>query len=126
MAPESLLRARIRLLERRLGPRKGVKLVAEAPKWARVQGLLSRGGRSVAPLLERAAITGEWREFLRSAGAASALDRPRASDEIFPWDFIGGMPSKTHLLREAEQALRGAPPLPCRPGTCAACEICPV
>jgi radical SAM superfamily enzyme YgiQ (UPF0313 family) len=124
MAPEPVLRARIRHLERLLRAHRGVKAVAEAPKWARVQGLLSRGGRGVAPLLEKAAATGAWRELLRTAEAESVLDRERASDEAFPWDFLGGMPSRGHLWGEAEKSRLGAPPRACRPGTCAACEVC--
>jgi hypothetical protein len=124
MAPEPLLRARIRLLEKLLGRRTAVRIVAEAPKWSRVQGLLARGGRSAAPLLEQAASTGDWRTALRSAEARAVLDRAREAEEALPWDFVGGAPARRHLAREREAALRGETPLPCRPGPCRTCGIC--
>lgn len=124
MAPESVLRSRIRLLERRLGPHRGIKAVAEAPKWSRVQGLLSRGGRDVAPVLERAARTGDWREALRSPEAARVLDRERDEEESLPWDFIAGVPDKAHLRAEARASVRGSAPARCRPGACEICGVC--
>ncbi|MDW7711767.1 MAG: radical SAM protein, partial [Deferrisomatales bacterium] len=65
MAPEAVLRSRLRLLQSLCGREKGVRAVGETPKWARVQGLLSRGGREVADLLEAAVRTGDWRAALR-------------------------------------------------------------
>ena len=124
MAPEAVLRARIRLLERLCGRQTGVRAVAETPKWSRVQGLFSRGGRSVADMLEAAHRTGDWRGALRSPLAASILDRPRALDEQFPWDFVGGVPGRDHLGREVASADSGLPPLPCQPGTCRLCGVC--
>ncbi len=124
MAPEPVLRARLRHLQRLCARNKGVRAVGEAPKWARVQGLLSRSGRSVAELLERAVQTGDWRAVLRSSEAQRVLDQERNPESPLPWEFIGGMPSRQHLLRERAAALRGGSPLACQPGTCQACEIC--
>ncbi|MBI5017988.1 MAG: radical SAM protein [Deltaproteobacteria bacterium] len=126
MAPEPLLRSRIRLLEKLLGRRTAVRVVAETPKWSRVQGLLARGGRSIAPLLEQAAATGEWRAVLRSAEARAVLDRERDVDEALPWDVVTGGPSTEHLRRERAASLRGEPPVPCRPGRCSVCGVCPL
>ncbi|MBI5441850.1 MAG: radical SAM protein [Deltaproteobacteria bacterium] len=125
MLSEADLRARIRSLERGAARHRGVRVVAEAPKWSRVQGLLSRGGREVAPLLAEASRTGDWRSVLRSALAAAVLDRERAPGERFPWDFIGGLPSREHLLREREAAGSSTRlPFPCLPGVCRACGVC--
>lgn len=124
MSPESVLKGRIRLLERELGKHRGVRVVAEATKWSRVQGLLSRGGRELAPYLLEASRSGDWRSVLRSAPAAEVLDRERALEERFPWDFIGGLPWRRHLLQEREASLSGRPSFPCRPGACRACGVC--
>jgi hypothetical protein len=127
MAPEAVLRSRLRLLQRLCGQEKGVRAVGEAPKWARVQGLLSRGGRQVAPLLDAARRTGDWRSALRSETAARVLDAPRDPFSPLPWDVVGGLPRRGHLLTEREAARRGAPPRPCRPsfhGECRVCGVC--
>ncbi|MEW6490127.1 MAG: radical SAM protein [Thermodesulfobacteriota bacterium] len=127
MAPEALLRSRLRLLQRLCGREKGVRAVGEAPKWARVQGLLSRGGREVAPLLDAARRTGDWRSALRSEIAARVLDGPRDPSGPLPWDVARGLPGREHLLAEREAAWRGAPPRPCRArfqGECRLCGVC--
>jgi len=125
MAPEAVLRARLRLLQRLCGPERGVRAVGEAPKWARVQGLLSRSGRASAALLEAGHRTGDWRAVLRSPEAARVLDAPRDPSAPLPWDFLRGLPDREHLARERTAALEGtAPPLPCRPGVCDACGVC--
>jgi radical SAM superfamily enzyme YgiQ (UPF0313 family) len=124
MAPEPVLRGRLRLLQRLCGRGKGVRSVGEAPKWSRVQGLLSRGGRSVADLLEQAVLSGDWRSALRTPEARRILDQGRVPGASLPWAFVGGMPSPEHLLRERTAALAGEAPLPCRPGACRACEVC--
>ncbi len=123
MAPEPVLRRRIRRLQSLCG-RVGVNAVAESPKWARVQGLLSRGGRAVGELLEAAVRTGDWRAALRSPPARAVLDEPRDPGRALPWDFMGGGPSPEHLLRERRAATGGTEPLACRPGRCRACAVC--
>lgn len=124
MAPEAVLRSRLRILQRLCGREKGVRAVGEAPKWARVQGLLSRGGREVAPLLDAARRTGDWRSALRSEAAARVLDRPRDPAAPLPWEVVGGLPGRKHLLAERKASLRGAPPRPCRPGLRGECRVC--
>lgn len=124
MASEATLKARIRILERELGRRRGVSVSAEPPRGARVQGLLSRGGRGVAMLLEAAAEDGDWRRVLRSDEAAVALDVEHAPDEIFPWDFVAGVPSRDHLLTEWKRARLEANASQCRDGECGACGVC--
>jgi radical SAM superfamily enzyme YgiQ (UPF0313 family) len=124
MAPEPVLRERIRLLERLLGRRTALRVVAETPKWSRVQGLLSRGGRSLAGLLEAASLSGDWRAALRSPEAVAALEQARDPSDPLPWDFLSGYPSRESLLRELQAAAREEPPCPCRPGACRVCGVC--
>ncbi len=124
MAPEGVLRSRLRRLQSLCGRERGVRAVGEAPKWSRVQGLLSRGGRDVAPLLEASSETGDWRGALRSAVALRTLAGDPGLSDRLPWGFLRGVPAVDHLRRERESALRGAPPLPCRPGECRTCGVC--
>lgn len=123
MAAESDLRKRIRLLQSLCGRRSGVRAVAETPKWSRVQGFLARAGREAGPLIESAVHTGDWRAILRSPEASRVLDEPWDPRAPLPWDFIGGVPSREHLLRERERGT-SAPPAPCEPGTCRVCGVC--
>lgn len=125
MAPEATLKKRLKLLESQLGRRRGIRVAAEPPRGARFQGLLARGGRALAPLLERAAADGDWRSLVRSQPAADALDRPRDEGETLPWDFVAGGPSRQHLHRERLAAPTLGAPVPCRPGSCTACGLCP-
>ena len=124
MAPERVLRRRIRLLESRCGRVRGLQVVAEAPKGARVQGLLSRGGREVAELLERVALGGEWRTALQTPVARRVLDRTGSPELPLPWDFVAGVPSRRHLTAEWAAFDAGALPVRCVPGNCNACGVC--
>ncbi len=125
MAPEPVLRRRLRLVQARCGRHKGIGATVESPRAARLQGLLSRGGREVADLLERAAVSGDWRVPLRSPVAARVLDRPLDPAGALPWGFVGGVPGVDHLLRERGAVLAGRPATPCEPGPCRACGVCP-
>ncbi len=124
MAPEALVRARIRRLQSLCGRVRGVRAVAEAPKWSRLQALWSRGGRDVAELLEQGVRTGDWRAVLRTPLARRELNAPRDPGGPLPWDFVEGVPDRAHLARERGAALAGRPPVPCRPGTCTVCGVC--
>ena len=119
--PVLILRRRLRLVES-LGRReRGVQVLTEAPKGARVQGLLSRGGRAVAAALETVARGGPWRTALQGELARRVLDQPWDPAAPLPWSFVGATPHPDHLR---SQALAGAALAPCRPGTCRACGVC--
>lgn len=121
MASEAVLRRRLRLVES-LGRReRGVQVLTEAPKGARVQGLLSRGSRAVAEALEAVARGGPWRTVLQSELARQVLDQPWDPAAPLPWGFVGATPHPDHLRT---QALPGAALAPCRAGTCRACGVC--
>jgi radical SAM superfamily enzyme YgiQ (UPF0313 family) len=78
---------------------------------ARIQGILARGDRRLAPyLLDVAHGDVSLPVALRRDGKKSAfyLYRERSEDEIFPWDFIDHGYSKEWLLREWRRAGRAA------------------
>ncbi len=84
-----------------------------------LEGVLARGDRRVSAVIERAyekgAIFDAWSEYFRNelwmeAFAETNVDigfytlRPRALDELFPWDFIDAGVTKDFLKREWETA----------------------
>ncbi len=124
MVAESDLRRRIRLLQS-LGRReRGVKVTAETPKGARVQGLISRGGRAVADALEGVARGGNWRQVLQGELARQVLDRPWDVEAPLPWGFVGGTPDPVHLKTQYHAGSAGGAVSPCHPGVCRVCGVC--
>lgn len=84
-----------------------------------LEGVLARGDRRVSAVIERAyekgAIFDAWSEYFHNelwmeAFAETNVDigfytlRPRALDELFPWDFIDAGVTKDFLKREWEMA----------------------
>jgi radical SAM superfamily enzyme YgiQ (UPF0313 family) len=124
MAPEPLLSGRIRALQRGGGRLPGVTVVAESPKWSRVQGLLARGGAKAGEWLLGRPTAGEWGRILRSEAARLVLDREREPDEPFPWDFIEGVVSREHLRAEFTASASGAPVAACPSAACGTCRVC--
>ena len=101
-----------------------------------LEGVLARGDRRVADVIEAAYLNGavfdSWSDFFRydlwqSAYAASGVDpqfyttRPRAEDEIFPWDFIDTGVTKAFLLREWKKAVSSGEITPNCREACSAC-----
>ena len=100
-----------------------------------LEGVLARGDRRVAPVIEeayrRGALYDSWSEHFKNEAWMEAFDacgvdlsfytsRERSLDEIFPWDFIDAGVSKAFLKREWENALAGRVTPNCRQA-CAGC-----
>ena len=101
-----------------------------------LEGLLARGDRRIADVIELAYRKGAvfdswtdyfnygiWKEAYREAGIDVDFytKRPRKADEIFPWDFIDVGVSRAFLLREWEKAVgSGDVTLHCR-SACSGC-----
>jgi len=125
MASEAALEDRQASLAAMIKPLRGVRLDGEKPYWARVQGLLARGGEELAELNVLAGELG-WRKGL-SAWAGDmgpVLDRERGKDEPFPWECIDVGVGRDVLWREWERYQSGkrtpkCPDIDC--GRCAAC-----
>lgn len=123
MESEKILTERIRLVKSLAGRQKGLSVSAESPKWSAVQGLLSRGGRHLAPLLAQGSEKIRWSEALRSPMSQEVLG-PREERDAFPWDFIGGVPSRELLLLEKQKALSQKAPFTCPSAGCGICRAC--
>lgn len=105
------------------------------PVVSRLEAILARGDRRLAPVLaeamENGALLDSWEDHLKvdaytEAFASAGIDpdfyanRQRSRDEILPWDFIRPGVSKEFLWREYEKALREEVTPDCRGG----CEFC--
>lgn len=126
-----------RLLKRRLR-RPGLHYRWHKAEMSFLEGVLSRGGRELARVIERAFEKGArfdgWDELFDmsiwdSAFAESGLDpkdymgtRDVAAE--LPWEHLGAGPSREFLMRERERAASLAPTPDCAQGPCSNCGIC--
>lgn len=94
-----------------------------------LEGVLARGDRRVAPVIEAAyrngALYDSWSDSFHNEHWMKAFEdcgvdidfyttRERSLDEIFPWDFIDAGVSKDFLKREWKQAMAGVVTPNCR------------
>jgi radical SAM family uncharacterized protein len=120
---------------------RGVNLSWHDREMSEVEGLLSRGDRRLAPVIERAWESGgrfdSWSEhfdFSRWADAwrAEGLDpdsymrRERSADEVLPWDHLDFGLDKAFLYDEYRRAREGVSSPDCREGACLECGVCAV
>ncbi len=100
-----------------------------------LEGVLSRGDRMVAAVLDKAYENGclfdswgenfdndKWMQAFADCGVDPDFYtvRERSLEEVFPWDFIDAGVSKEFLKREWQQARQEPVPANCRP-RCSAC-----
>ena len=101
---------------------------ADAPRWAYIQALFSRGDRRVADILA-AGRDNQW-NWARTFKSCSIdpdfyVHRQRDEHEVFPWDFIDHGMRKSFLLAEYKRAQKGKKTRDCDPKTCTLCGVCP-
>ncbi|GAB4275033.1 MAG: TIGR03960 family B12-binding radical SAM protein [Coriobacteriia bacterium] len=105
-----------------------------------IEGTMARGGRELAPVVERAwregatfaAWTDEfsldvWMRAFESNGIDPVAECCRARDltEVLPWDHISAGVSKDFLVSERERAFEGVLTEDCAVGRCSECGVCP-
>jgi radical SAM superfamily enzyme YgiQ (UPF0313 family) len=123
----SSLKDKQRWLRKTLAREGGVKVTFDVPKWAYVQALLSLGDRRVSSLLLAAhEQKGDWKKAFKTKDLNPEffVYRPKAPDEILPWDFIDHGIRKEHLIKEYKLALKAEESEACRVGECRACGVC--
>jgi len=106
------LQAKLEIIKRGVRRCSNVRVLHENPREAALQALLARGDRRVADFLELAAgFDGDWRRALREwdGDAGYHTTRPRAADELLPWDHFDVGVKKAGLLREWERAVADGP-----------------
>jgi radical SAM family uncharacterized protein/radical SAM-linked protein len=135
--------ARLREIQERIrrdfGPR-GPRVKWQDPAMSRLEGVLARGDRRLAPVIQGAHARGArldgWGEHFDPARwdealAAAGLDpdfytrRERAEDEVLPWDHLDARVSRSWLRAERDRARREEPTPDCRETGCVnPCGVC--
>jgi hypothetical protein len=90
MPSEPAIQSRLKLLNRSLRA-KGIEVRAESPKWAIVQGMLSRGDRAISLALEKLSrpTLGEWHQAVRATGLKpEEYLAKRPPEEPLAWQLI--------------------------------------
>lgn len=120
-------------------PRKGVELSWHDAKTSFLEGLIARGGREVADVIEAAWRRGarfdawteqfsfeRWLEAIAETGVDpyQIAGRQRSTDEPLPWEHISAGLSKRYLVRERERALAGSVTPDCSFVGCTGCDVC--
>ncbi len=126
MAPIKELKRRARLIKRELKGQRRVKVTFDQPKWAHVEGLLSRGDRRVGELLlDAARLDGDWAKAQREANLNPEFYtmREREKDELFPWDIIDSGIDRDFLWAEYQRGLKEKTSPGCFEG-CDRCGVC--
>lgn len=137
--PEQIHR-KLQLIRERLREERGVSLRTNAPEEGVIEGLLARGGREVAPVIEsawrRGARMDGWHEIdtlslWHEAAAEHDIDinahigRERDEDEALPWDHLDSGLEKSWLWEDWQDALNDTELDDCRWSACYDCGVCP-
>jgi radical SAM superfamily enzyme YgiQ (UPF0313 family) len=126
MAPVETMEARIRYLERRLGPA-AVGVRSDSPGWAAVEGVLARGDRKLGRVLARMGKTTlrEWGRALEAEGLSQEdYLRARALDEELPWSVVDTGVSQAYFAWDVRRAFRDDLTRACPPSGCLKCNAC--
>jgi radical SAM-linked protein len=131
-------RAKEDFLRERLRKERSIKLATRDPEVSFLEGVLSRGDRSLAKVIESAFRAGArfdgWTETFDFARWRAAFEESGVAPESFlegrdpaqplPWDHIDGGPTREFLLAEREKALRAELTPDCREAGCFDCGAC--
>lgn len=132
----SEIERRINFLRSRLAGQKGIRLKWHEPASSYLEGILSRGDRKLADVVEKAfrkgAIFCGWNEHFDLAPWLEALEECNldpagytgARSGRLPWEHIEAGANREFLWRERERAYRGQTTTDCRYGSCAGCGAC--
>jgi len=120
-------------------PRKGVELHWHDSEISFLEGVMARGGREVADVVEAAwrngAVFEAWTEQFRlsrwldafeltGVDPAAIANRVRSEDEPLPWDHISAGVSRRYLARERSRALAEQTTPDCSFVGCTGCDVC--
>ena len=134
---EQETRSKLRWIKDRLKGQ-GVEIRHHDPAETLIEGMISRGGRETADLIEEAWRRGArfdgWSEALDVGAWRSALDslgwkvedgfRERAEDEDLPWEVVSYGIGRPWFLRERRRAYAAQETAECRMVRCSACGVC--
>jgi radical SAM family uncharacterized protein len=132
------IRHRQRILRESI-PKRGVELHWHDAEVSFIEGVMARGGRELADVLEHVWKEGggfdAWTEHFEmgrwlAAFSATGVDPvaiasgERDTSESLPWDHISSGVSKRYLLEERVRAFGGATTGDCTFGACTGCDVC--
>jgi len=119
-------------------PRGGVEFKFHNPRFSLLEGILARGDRSLADVIQGAFARGarfdSWKEYFRweiweEAFRETGLDfeqhlGPFDIDSPLPWNHIDCGPSREFLEQERERSRAGETTDPCGRSGCSECGLC--
>lgn len=134
----SEIRRRVNLLLDLFKKAKGLTLRWHDPDSSYLEGILSRGGRELADVVEKAYHKGAvfcgwaekfslhpWLEAFAECGInPDDYLKPRQPGEPLPWDHLECGVAEKYLLRERERAHAAKTTPPCGPNSCGQCGAC--
>lgn len=137
ITPEEIDR-KLALLKTAVTPHRRIRLKWHVPKMSFLEGVFSRGDRSLADAVEaawrRGRILDAWVESFNlspwlEAFAETGVDpltglAARPLDAELPWEHLVAGPDREFLLREREHAYAGTVIPDCRFGDCQGCGVC--
>ncbi len=123
------LKTKIKMVKTGLKKTANVRVHADVPRWAYLQGVIARGDRRVGDILRLAhANEGNWPQTFKASPVNPHfyVHRERDAGERFPWDFIDHGLDKAYLWKEYRRALAGrtSAPCPADPSKCSICGVC--
>ncbi len=132
------VRERVDRLRAAFAPHKRLKLRWHQPEMSSLEGVFSRGGRELAPVVraayERGALFSSWIDHLKlepwlESLAEHGLEpghflRERGEDEPLPWDHLTSGVTRRFLAVERRRAMSGALTDDCRYNACRNCGVC--
>jgi radical SAM superfamily enzyme YgiQ (UPF0313 family) len=127
MAEVPVLKKKIKQVKNGLKKVANVRLHADVPRWAYLQGLFSRGDRRVAKLLLLSLKNkGNWAKTIKESPLNTDFYnyRERAFDELLPWNFIDHGIKTSFLKKEYRHAMQGKVSESCRMVPCHECNVC--
>ena len=134
------IRRKLSLIRHAIKQHSGIKLRTNDPEEGVIEGLLSRGDRRIAPVVERAWKLGArfdgwhemptletWRQALEDTDVDLAWFsyRERDQKEALPWDHLDSGLDKDWLWEDWEDARSDKELDDCRWSACYDCGVCP-
>lgn len=120
-------------------PRKGVDLSWHDADVSFLEGVMARGGREIADVIESAWRNGcrfdawterfslsAWMEAFAGSGIdpTAIANRARPLDEVLPWQHLSSGVSRRYLAEERERAYSGLLTGDCSFSGCTGCDVC--